>query len=363
MSEAKQYICDLTHYEPGKPVNLVAREYGVNPDQIIKLASNENPLGPSPKALEALRVANSEVHRYPEQHELLHALASHLHTEPSALLLGNGSNDVIDLIARTFLGQGDEAISSQYAFAIYRIATQSAGAQNILTTAKVYGHDLAAMHAAISDRTRIIWIANPNNPTGTFIPYSTIKAFLEKVPNHIVVVLDEAYFEYLETPDQANAITWLSDHPNLILMRTFSKIYGLAGLRVGYGITSPETAELLNRVRHPFNVNSLAIHAATAALTDHDFIIESSRQNKKGREQLVQGLQQLHINCLPAYGNFVTIHLEQADEINNALLRQGIIVRPLAAYDMPSFLRVTVGTENENTHFLSALNSILHRSL
>ena len=363
MSSPKNYICDLTPYEPGKPIELVARQYGIPPDKIIKLASNENPLGPSPGVLEVLKTAVTEAHRYPEQYELLQALSRHLGVDTNALLLGNGSNDVIDLVARTFLGQGDEAISSQYAFAIFQIATQSTGAKNVVAPAKNYGHDLDAMHAVITPKTKVIWIANPNNPTGTFISYNAIKEFLQEVPNHIVVVLDEAYFEYLDPTDQVNAITWLTEHPNLILMRTFSKIYGLAGLRVGYGITSPEIAELLNRVRHPFNVNSLAIHAAAAALLDHDFVIKSFEQNKKGRDQLLQNLQQLHIDCLPAYGNFVTIQLEQVDKINNALLEQGIIVRPLAAYDLPDYLRVTVGTEDENTHFLSALSSILHRSL
>lgn len=360
MPDAKQYICDLTPYEPGKPIELVAREYGIAPDNIIKLASNENPFGPSPKALDAVRHASVNIHRYPEQYELLQALANHLGVESNMLLLGNGSNDVIDLVARTFLGHDDEAVSSQYAFAIYAIATQSAGAKNIVVPAKEYNHDLDVMQAAITERTKVIWIANPNNPTGTFIPYSDVKRFLQKIPSHIVVVLDEAYFEYLDPKQRANSIAWLFEHPNLILMRTFSKIYGLASLRVGYGVTSPKTADLLNRVRHPFNVNGLAIAAATAALEDHGFVTKSYTETKKGREQLLQHLQKMQVECLPAYGNFVTIQLNEAEKINDALLKQGVIVRQLASYGMPDCLRVTVGTEIENSRFLNALKPTLH---
>ncbi len=357
--QAKQYICDLQPYQPGLPIELVARQYGLDPAKIIKLASNENPLGPSPKALVAAKRALSQADRYPEQHELTEALANKYQLQPQNIVIGNGSNDIIDLIARTYLGEGDEAISSEYGFAMYRIAVQTAGATNVVVPAKAYGHDLAVMHQAITPRTKVIWIANPNNPTGTFIPYADIKQWLDQVPNGIIVALDEAYVEYLDEADRVDATTWLHGHPNLVLLRTFSKVYGLAGLRVGYGLASPEVAELLNRVRLPFNVTSIAIAAATAALDDAGFVSSSCRTNKGGRAQLVSGLERLKLTQLPAYGNFVTFEVAEAGKVSEALLRQGIIVRPLAGYGMQNWLRVSVGLKAENQHFLEALANLI----
>ncbi len=359
MPTALPYICDLTSYEPGKPIDLVAREYGVAPDQIIKLASNENPLGPSLKALAALQAAVPNVHRYPEQYELLQALAQHLGMGAEFLVLGNGSNDVLDLIARTYLAPGTEAISAQYAFSIYSIVTQSVGAKNVVVPSPNFGHDLTGMLNAITPQTKVIWIANPNNPTGTFVPYGGVKQFLEKIPSEIIVVLDEAYYEYLDAADRVDSTKWLKDHPNLVLVRTFSKIYGLAGLRIGYGITSPDIAELLNRVRQPFNANSLALAAAIAALEDHDFTSLSYQTNQAGCAQLKAGFDKLGLPHLPAYGNFVTVKVPKAQEVYEALLRQAVIVRPLAANSMPDYLRVTVGTTEENTRLLSTLELVL----
>jgi histidinol-phosphate aminotransferase len=352
---AKQYISDLQAYQPGLPIELVAREYGLQPKDIVKLASNENPLGPSPKAVQAVRLALLEVHRYPEQHALTHALAAKYGVHPEQVVIGNGSNDLIDLIARVYLGVHDEAISSEYGFAMYRIAVQTVGATNVIVPAKDYGHDLQAMAAAITPRTKVIWLANPNNPTGTFISYAEIKQWLSQVPSRVLVVVDEAYIEYLDDNDVQDATMWLPDHPNVILLRTFSKIYGLAGLRVGYGLMAPEVAELLNRVRLPFNVTSVAITAAVAALADKAYVLRSYRTNKDGRAQLVSGLQALKLTQLPAYGNFVTFEVPDAARVYEQLLRQGVIVRPLAGYGLVNWLRVSVGTTAENQRFLDGM--------
>ncbi len=356
--KALDYICDLNPYQPGLPVELVARQHGLDPANIVKLASNENPLGMSPKAKKALLGAVSEGHIYPDQYQLTQKLAKKLDVSAGHIVLGNGSNDVLDLVARTFLNEGDEAVSSQYAFSIYVIVTQSVGATNVVVPAKDYGHDLDAMLAAITPKTKVVWIANPNNPTGTFEPYERVKQFLAKVPRRVVVVLDEAYYEYLDPEERADTTKWLAEYPNLIITRTFSKAYGLAGLRIGYGIASPEIAELLNRVRQPFNANSLALAAAGAALDDDEFVAKSVGLNREGREQLTAGLQKLGLHCLPSFGNFVTFRVRNAAETNQNLLKRGIIIRPLAANGLPDWLRVTTGTKSQNVRFLRVLSGL-----
>ncbi len=359
MTTANQYIQNLTPYNPGKPIEAVAAEYGLDPAMVIKLASNENPLGPSPKATEAIRAASQSVHRYPEQHVLVEALAAHLGVDPAMVVIGNGSNDVLDMIARTYLNDGDEAISAQYSFAVQQIATQSAGATNVVVPAKNYGHDLDAMAAAVTSATKVVWLINPNNPTGTFVPYAEVKRFIEQLPAHIIVVLDEAYCEYVEPADQTDTIAWLAEHPNLVITRTFSKIYGLAGLRAGYGVAAPEIIGLLHRARHPFNVNNLAIAGATAALTDTEFVEKCRRNNAQERAALLQQLKELRLECLPAYGNFITFRVDNATAVFENLLRQGVILRPLAGYGMTDWLRVTVGLPEESERFISALTSLL----
>jgi histidinol-phosphate aminotransferase len=356
--DARAYIVNLQPYQPGLPIAAVARAHSLDPAGIVKLASNENPLGMGPYAKAALQGALGELHRYPEQYDLTQAVATHTGVQPAQVVLGNGSNDVLDLIARTFLGEKTEAVSSQYAFAIYQIATQSAGAANTIVPAKHYAHDLQAMQRAITPQTKVVWIANPNNPTGTFEPYSAVKQFIESVPPEVVIVLDEAYYEYLPDEDRLNTVAWLAEHQNLILVRTFSKVHGLAGLRVGYGLASAQIAELMNRVRHPFNVNVAAIAAATAALGDTGFIKQSIETANAGRRQLLKGLKDLDMECLPAYGNFITFtpgNAAQAAGANEYLLKQGVIVRPLQGYGMPEYLRVTIGLEAENGRFLSVL--------
>ena len=356
---APSYIRAISAYVPGKPITEVSREIGIPAEQIIKLASNENPLGMSPKARAAVEGAIAGVERYPDQFDLLQAVSARLGLGMENIVLGNGSNDVLDTAARVFLAPGRSAVMSAHAFAVYTLATVSCGAECIVVPAKDYGHDLAAMAAAIRPDTRLVWIANPNNPTGNFLPAEELKSFLAAVPEDVLVVLDEAYNEYLPPELRAETTAWVVDYPNLLVTRTFSKIYGLAGLRVGYGATSPAVADLLNRVRQPFNVNNLALAAAVAALGDQDFISRSYETNRFGMEQIVAGLKRLGLEHIPSHGNFVTFAAGDAAAVNDRLLRQGVIVRPIAGYGLPRHLRVTIGLESENARFLEALEKSL----
>jgi histidinol-phosphate aminotransferase len=358
-AQAPAYIRAISPYVPGKPITELAREMGLAVDSIVKLASNENPLGMSPKARAAVEKAIAGIERYPDQFELIAALAERLGVEQGQVVLGNGSNDVLDLAARVFLAPGRSSVFSQHAFAVYPLATMSAGGECIAAPARHYGHDLDAMRAAIRPDTRVVWIANPNNPTGNFLPYAEVKAFLHAVPADVAVVLDEAYNEYLPPAERVDTVAWLKDFPNLIITRTFSKIHGLAGLRVGYAVASREVADLLNRVRQPFNVNNLAIAAARAALDDHLFIAESYELNRRGMEQIVAGLKRLGLEHIPSHGNFVTFAVADGAAINQKLLRQGVIVRPIGGYGLPNHLRVTIGRETENVRFLEALEQSL----
>ena len=353
------YIRAVSPYQPGKPITQLAREMGLAVDQIVKLASNENPLGMSPRALTAVVEAMADLARYPDDFALKQALAERTGLGVERIVLGNGSNDVLDLIARVFLAPGRSAIFAQYAFAVYPLATLTAGAEGIAVAARDFGHDLQAMRAALRPDTRLIWIANPNNPTGTFLPYPQLRRFVQSVPADVVVVLDEAYNEYLPPAERCETTAWLSETPNLVITRTFSKIYGLAGLRIGYALTSADIADLMNRVRQPFNCNNLALAAAAAALDDHQFVAASYALNRSGMEQIVGGLKRLGCTHIPSHGNFVTFRVADAFLANQRLLKQGVIVRPLVAYGMPDWLRVTIGTETENLRFLAALEASL----
>ncbi len=349
----------ISPYLPGKPITQLAREMGLPVERIVKLASNENPLGMSPKAKVAMDQAIATLERYPDDFELKSALSNASGLDAGRIVLGNGSNDVLDLIARVFLSAGRSAIFSEHAFAVYPLATLAAGAELIAVPAKDFGHDLEAMRAAIRPNTRLIWIANPNNPTGTFLPYSQIKTFLQAVPSDVVVVLDEAYNEYIPPAERLDTSAWLSAFPNLVITRTFSKIYGLAGLRIGYGFASAEIADLMNRVRQPFNCNNLALAAATAALDDHAFVARSYALNRAGMEQILAGFKRLGFPHIPSHGNFLTFKVGDAASINQNLLKQGVIVRMLGAYGMAEWLRVTIGTEAENLRFLTALEQAM----
>lgn len=359
-TQAPSYIRSISPYVPGKPITQVVRELGLAVDAIVKLASNENPLGMSGKARKAMEQALAGAERYPDQFDLIAALAERHAVLPDQIILGNGSNDVLDLIARVYLAPGRSAVFSQYAFAVYPLATVSTGATCLQAQANDFGHDPAAMSAMIRDDTTVLWIANPNNPTGTFLPQSTLKAFIASIPSHIAVILDEAYTDYLSPADQTDSTAWIRDFPNLIVTRTFSKIYGLAGLRVGYGVAAADTADLMNRVRQPFNVNRLALAGALAALDDHEFIAASYAMNRAGMEQLMAGVRRLGLSATPSYGNFVTLAVPNAAKVNADLLKRGVIVRPLGGYGLPDHLRVTIGLEREMRRFLDALEQALH---
>jgi histidinol-phosphate aminotransferase len=361
LSLATPGVRGLTPYVPGKPVEELERELGVT--RAIKLASNENPLGPSPRALAAIQDALPFIARYPDGggFALKRALAVKLRVAPESITLGNGSSDVIEFAARIFVAPGDEVVYSQHAFAMYPIITQAIGGRAVEVPAHHWGHDLEAMARAVTTRTRLVFVTNPNNPTGTWFDRASLRRFLDRIPSQVIVVLDEAYFEYVDHPDYPDGIALLNEFPNLIVARTFSKVYGLAGLRVGYSVSSAALADLLNRVRPPFNVNSLAMIMAEAALADEEHLCKTITLNHAGMHQLTDGFRNLGLTYIPSAGNFVCVEVGDAAHINDALLRQGVIVRPIANYGMPRHLRITVGLPDENTRFLAALKAVLER--
>jgi histidinol-phosphate aminotransferase len=356
------YVRSIAAYQPGKPISELAREMGLDERSIVKLASNENPRGIGPRTRAAIDAALADIARYPDGNgfELKSALSARYGVEMGAIVLGNGSNDVLELVAAAFLGPGRAAVMSQHAFAVYPLATQARGARSIVVPAKNFAHDLETMVRAVDDETFVIWVANPNNPTGTYARPEEIEAFLRRVPERVLVVLDEAYNEYLAPDLRADSVKWLKRHPNLVLTRTFSKAYGLAGLRVGYAFAHASVADIMNRVRQPFNVNSLALAAARAALDDMAFVARSYAENLHGMKQLEEGARRLGLDYIPSYGNFLTIRVGKASEIYKRLLRRGVIVRPVGGgYELPEHLRVTVGTPEENEKFLAALGASL----
>lgn len=358
---APDYVRAIAPYQPGKPTSELARELGLEESGIVKLASNENPLGVSPKAAQAMRAVFDGLARYPDGNgfELKRALSRRFGVPMDGIVLGNGSNDVLELAARSFLAPGLSAVYSRHAFAVYPLVVQAIGAQGIVVPAREFGHDLGAMARAVRPDTRIVFVANPNNPTGTFIAGPELETFIAGMPQHVLVVLDEAYNEYLEPQYRYDGIGWLKKYPNLMITRTFSKVYGLAGLRVGYALAAPGVADLMNRVRQPFNVNSLSLAAAAAALDDDAFMRESYELNRRGMAQLVAGLDHQGLEHIPSYGNFVTFKVPGAAATFRKLLHAGVIVRPIASYDMPDHLRVSVGLESENARFLGALRQAL----
>lgn len=352
----------LSPYQAGKPIAELQRELGL--ENIVKLASNENPLGPSKKVIEAINKATADLTRYPDGYgfDLKLALAKKLSVDPDQVTLGNGSNDILELVARAYIEPGKSAIYSEHAFVVYSLAIQAAGGSAIKTKARDWGHDLSAMVDAIRDDTRVIFIANPNNPTGTVLDEAAIVDFLDKVPANVLVVLDEAYFEYVADDQGTDGMALLKYYPNLIVTRTFSKAYGLAAMRVGYAAASPQITDVLNRVRAPFNVNSLALVAAEAALDDSQHLLDGCRVNQEGMKQLTDGVTALGLSFIPSAGNFLSIEFngnKNVGDLYQALLREGVIVRPVGLYDMPNHLRVSVGLEEENSVFLSALKKVL----
>ncbi|NEV63757.1 histidinol-phosphate transaminase [Thiorhodococcus minor] len=357
---AAPWIAGLTPYVPGKPVSELERELGIQDS--VKLASNENPLGPGSRARAAMNLALAELGRYPDGggYDLRRALAEHHGVSPASITVGNGSNDVLDLVARVFLQPGVESVFSEHAFAVYPIATQSVGATARVAKARDYGHDLDAMAALVTDKTRVVWIANPNNPTGTWLTATALKSFVGSLPPTCILVVDEAYTEYVSEPDFPDATHWIETFPNLIVTRTFSKAHGLAALRIGYGISDPKLADLLNRVRQPFNVNALAQAAAIAAISDREHVRASVELNRAGIKQLIGGFDRLGLGYIPSVGNFVTVDLGRpAGPVNDALLKRGVILRPVGNYGLPNHLRISIGTEDENARCLAALEAVL----
>lgn len=358
VSLATQGVQGLTPYQPGKPIEELERELGIQ--NIAKLASNENPLGPSAKVIEAIKAQFKDITRYPDGsgYILKQALSRHLNVDQEKITLGNGSNELLDLLAKAYLAPGLESIFSQYAFAVYPISTQAAGANAVVVPAKDWGHDLQGMLAAITDKTKIIFLANPNNPTGTWFNKAAFEAFIQQVPENVIVVLDEAYSEYVEEPDYPNGLDYLDQYPNLVVTRTFSKAYGLASLRVGYSISHPQVADVLNRIRNPFNVDSFALAAAVAVLDDKEYLAKSVQINRDGMKQITQAVTDLGLGYIPSVGNFVSVDFgKDTSQIYQALLEEGVIVRPMAAYKMPHFLRVSIGLPEENQRFIDALGS------
>jgi histidinol-phosphate aminotransferase len=351
-------IRDLQPYQPGKPIEELERELGIT--NIIKLASNENPLGSSPQVLDAVRAVLKKMTRYPDGFDLTAKLARQLDVSPKQITLGNGSNQVLNVIAQTFLSLENNAIVSAHAFMVYPIAVKMLGAQLKTIPAKHWGHDLEAMADAVDHQTRIIFIANPNNPTGTWNTGEEVRAFMQRVPANVIVVLDEAYTEYVTDMAYESGMNLLAEYPNLIVTRTFSKAYGLAGLRVGYSVSSEQVANLLNRVREPFNVNVLALVAAQAALDDRDYLRRSKELNTAGMKQLENGFRELDLEFIPSIGNFIAVEFKQdAAIVYQQLLQRGVIVRPIGVYQMPKHLRISIGLPEENARCLAALKEII----
>jgi len=358
---APDYVRRIAPYQAGKPISELAREYGLDEAKIVKLASNENPLGMPESARTAMMREVSELGRYPDSNgfELKAAIGRRYSVPPEWITLGNGSNDILELAAHALVQPGQSIVYSQHSFAVYALATQEVGARAIVVPARDLGHDLDAMADAIAPDTRLVFIANPNNPTGTFVPAPMIERFLAKVPADVVVVLDEAYNEYLPAELRFDSSEWLRRHPNLLISRTFSKAYGLAGLRVGFGLAQAELTDLLNRVRQPFNVNSMAQAAAVAALQDQEFLDRSYEVNMQGLQRLQSAFEQMGLQYVPSYGNFVLVRVGDAAGVYQRLLHAGVIVRPVGNYGLPEWLRVSVGLPQENETFLVALQRAL----
>ena len=353
-------IDDLSPYEPGKPIEDLERELGI--ENAIKLASNENPMGPSPKIFDSIEDVLKETHRYPDGNatRLKSTIARKFNVTDNQVTIGNGSNDIIEFVARIFLSRNDSAIYSEHAFAVYPLVVKAVGAKGIEVPAKNFSHDLDLMLESIEESTKLIFIANPNNPTGSFIEYDELIEFLKKVPEHIIVLLDQAYFDYSSFETKDMEFDDLSKFPNLIMSRSFSKAYGLAGFRVGFCVSSKEIADYLNRVRQPFNANSLALFAAEKALEDQDFIDKCLQLNLEQKELLYKELDSLGYECLPSRANFISFDCKQdSSEAFNKLLMEGVIVRSLAVYKMPNYLRVSVGLPEENLSFLEKIKLTL----
>jgi len=356
---ANSSIRHLTPYQPGKPIEELERELGITSS--IKLASNENPFGASPKVTFAAQQALLKTHIYPDgaYYDIKHAISKHLGINANQLTMGNGSENVLELIIKSYLNQNDAAIISEYAFLTIPILLRSYGVDIKVAKAKSWGHDVKTMLNLINDKTRVLFLVNPNNPTGTYTNKADFEYLLSSTPPHVLIVVDEAYAEYISDPDYPDALHYLNKYPNLIITRTFSKVYGLAALRIGYGISSAEIADVLNRARLPFNVNAIAAKAACAAIEDQEFVNKCVKANHEGMKKLETALKKHDLEYIPSLCNFITINVGTGSAIYEKLLREGVIVRPLVAYNMLAHIRVTIGTAEEIDRFLIALEKCL----
>jgi histidinol-phosphate aminotransferase len=354
-------LVDLPVYQPGRPIEEVARELGLDPARVIKLASNENPLGPSPRALAAMHTAVAQSHLYPDGNAfyLKRRLAEVLGVEPRHLILGNGSNEIIEFLGHALLDAAAEVVVSEYCFAVYPLVTHLFGARLVTVPAKAYAHDLDAMLAAVTPATRVLFVANPNNPTGTLASRDAVERLVANIPDHVVLVLDEAYVEYLDQPADFIPLVRSGEKPNLILMRTFSKIHGLAGLRLGYGIAHPEFIAALEKIRQPFNTNAIAQSAALAALEDQDHVSQTRTLNATGLRFLNEALADLQLEVIASHANFVVVNVGDGPAVFQALQRMGVIVRPMSGYGLPQWIRISVGTAAENARCIEALKQAL----
>lgn len=356
-------LANLPVYQPGRPIEEVAREVGLPAADIIKLASNENPLGPSPAALAAMERALQSLHLYPDGNAfyLKRKLAEKLGVEPANVILGNGSNEIIEFVGHALMAPGTDVVTSEYCFAVYPIVTRLFGANLITVPARDHGHDLPAMLRAITPNTRVVFAANPNNPTGTLAPSADIARLVTEVPSNVLLAMDEAYVEFLEEPCDLLPLVRGGKAPNLLLMRTFSKIYGLAGLRLGYGIGHPDLIAALEKVRQPFNINALVQAGALAALDDREHIQRTRRNNAEGLKLFEAAFRQRSLRFTPSSANFVLVHVGDGQRVFNELQKLGVIVRPMAGYQLPEWIRISIGTPAENQRCLAALDKVLKR--
>ncbi len=354
-------LSTLPRYQPGRPIEEVARELNLPANEIIKLASNENPLGPSPLALAAMQKTLATLHLYPDGNAfyLKQKLAEKVGVAPANLVLGNGSNEIIEFVGHAYFAPGVDVVVSQFCFAIYPLVAKMFGANLVTVPAKNHGHDLPAMLRAITPQTRVVFVANPNNPTGTLVPREEVIAFVNEIPDHVLLVMDEAYLEFLEDPADLASLVRLGVRPNLLLMRTFSKIYGLAGLRIGYGIGHPDLISALEKIRQPFNINSLAQAGARAALDDQEYVRRTRANNLAGLQFFQRAFRALKLEYVPSAANFILVRVGRGQAVFAAMQKQGVIARPMDGYQLGEWLRISVGTPGENERCLSALKSAL----
>ena len=356
---ANQFVCDLVAYEPGKPIEETARELGLDPETIVKLASNENPLGPAPAAIEAMKNEASGVHIYPDGggYKLRQALADHHGLGLENVVLGNGSNEIIELLCHCFLNPKAELIAAEHAFVVYKLMATLFGAKYVEVADPDFIHDLEGMADAITEDTRLVFIANPNNPTGTMVDEAALDRFMDRLPEHVVAVLDEAYYEFLEgAPD---TLKYVREGRNVCVLRTFSKAYGLAGLRIGYGLASPQVAAILQKARQPFNANSMAQAAALAAMNDTEHVAKTMQTNREGLAFYEQAFAARGLEYVPSAANFVLVKVGDGDDLFAKMLRKGVIVRAMSGYKLPEWVRISVGTMEENKRCIEVLDETL----